>query len=446
VIVRRFLSWARIAPACARADATSALARAYLFAGMEEGERYEAEIALTVMLDDPSPLVRRALAEAIASAAEAPRHLLNGLIAQGGEAAAIVLKRTLLLSEAELVDAAALGAERAQVAIACRDGLPATVAAALAEVGSLAACIHLVLNPSAEVAEPALLRLLERFGENARLREALLTRPDLPARLRQRLMAMVSEALRVFVTERGWLSPERAGLLARDAEHRGALTLACDERLGLGEVVACLKEAGRLTPAFVVHALLAGQGELVAASLADLGATPYVKVAAFLREDRPAPLRAVLKRAGIPDWLAPVFPIALAELRAAAVTGAGATASTPLRVALRRILARLQGMQGREAGQLIAYLRGFEAETARHEAREVADAMITLDEEDMLAAERHSQDLEPQDLDAQHLDPHQIAFEASIGEALRLEESELRALDATRGPVDIDAVAVARAA
>src|SRR5260370_10430043 len=119
---------------------------------MDEAERYEAEIALTVMLDDPSPLVHRALAEAIASAAEAPRHLLTGLVAQGGEAAALVLGRTRLLSEAELVDAAALGAEKAQIAIARRDALPATVAAALAEICSLAACAALVPDPPATAA------------------------------------------------------------------------------------------------------------------------------------------------------------------------------------------------------------------------------------------------------------------------------------------------------
>ncbi|MBV9135685.1 MAG: DUF2336 domain-containing protein, partial [Hyphomicrobiales bacterium] len=137
MIVRRFLAWARIAPACARADATSALARAFLFTPMDAEQRYEAEIALTVMLDDPSPRVHHALAQALAGAVEAPRQLITGLVALGGEAAAIVLERTQLLSRAELVDAAALGSERAQIAIANREALPTPVAAALAEVASL---------------------------------------------------------------------------------------------------------------------------------------------------------------------------------------------------------------------------------------------------------------------------------------------------------------------
>jgi hypothetical protein len=325
-----------------------------------------------------------------------------------------------------------IGAERAQIAIARRGALPATVAAALAEVGSLAACISLAANRSAEVTETALLRLLERHGKDAELRETLLSRGDLPARLRERLMAMVSEALKSFVIERGWLSPERAERLAHDAERRGALSLACDERLGLVEVVTCLKEGGRLTPAFVVHALLLGELDLVAASLADLGNTPVAKVAAFLRENRAAPLRAVLKRAGIPNWLAPIFPMALTELRAAAIAAAGAAAATPLRVALRRILDRLgeesRNESAEETGRLIAYLRTLEAETARDEARTLAEAMITLDQE----------------LRELALPELASAANADARPELELEAYELEPFESA--PVDLDAVAVARAA
>jgi uncharacterized protein (DUF2336 family) len=423
VIVRRFLAWARIAPACARADATSALARAYLFSAITPEERYEAEIALTVMLDDPSPLVHRAMAEAVAIAAEAPRHLITSLVALGGEAACIVLRRTRLLSEAELVDATALGSEKAQIAIAEREALPATVAAALAEVGSFAACMALVANRGALVIEASLLRLLERFGERAELREALLRRDELTARVRERLMTMVSGVLRNFVVERGWLDAERATAISKSAEERGTLALASDPRLDLQEIVACLREGGRLTSAFIVHALLRGRIELVAAMLADLAGTPQAKVAAFLRENRRAPLLALLKRAGMPEWLAPVFPLALGETRIAAIEGVDAAASTPLRLALGRILARLEGIEGEGCRRLVSYLRGLEAEAVRGEARELAGAMIALDEAE--AANAAATD-------------RASLMAGGTPEMLDLEDRP--------APVDLDAVAVARAA
>jgi uncharacterized protein (DUF2336 family) len=424
MIARRFLAWARIAPACARADATSALARAYLFASMEAEDRYEAEVALTVMLDDPSPLVHRALAEAIASAADAPHHLITGLVRLGGEAAALVLSRSGLLCEAELVDAAAVGDERAQTAIAEREALPSTVCAAMAEVGSLAACTALAGNRSADISEPAFLRMLERFGDDANMREALLRRGELPVRARERLTTLTAGVLEILAVERGWLSPQRAAILSRDAQVRAVLTLAADPGLDPGELVTCLREKGRLTPAFVIQALLRGEIDMLTAALADLSGTPFGKVAAFLRQQKPAPLTALLKRAGIPDWLAPLFPVALAELRLAAIASAGATAATPLRVALRRIVARLQGVPSEYTHRIVSYLRGVEVEAAREEAKALAEVMISLDEDEIAAEQRRLLELD-----------HDLS-----------EQEQVIEIEAEPAPIDLDVVAVARAA
>src|SRR5215470_15747424 len=73
MIVRQFLQWVRQAPAGERAEATSALARAYLYSDLSADDRAAAEGAMIMLLDDASPLVRRAMAEAFASAEDAHR-------------------------------------------------------------------------------------------------------------------------------------------------------------------------------------------------------------------------------------------------------------------------------------------------------------------------------------------------------------------------------------
>ena len=87
-IVRRFLAWAQSADAAARAEAASALARAYLFSDLTAPVRAEATLAMNALLDDPSVLVRRALAEALCRSCEAPRALVLALAADEPEAAA----------------------------------------------------------------------------------------------------------------------------------------------------------------------------------------------------------------------------------------------------------------------------------------------------------------------------------------------------------------------
>ena len=87
MIIRQFLLWARTAPPGQRAEAVGALARAYLYSELSPDDRWEAETAMTALLDDPSPLVRRALAEAFANAPEAPRHLVVALANDQSDAA-----------------------------------------------------------------------------------------------------------------------------------------------------------------------------------------------------------------------------------------------------------------------------------------------------------------------------------------------------------------------
>ena len=88
MIVRQFLHWVRTASAADRADATTALARSYLYSDLSPDDRAAAEGALLMQLDDPSPLVREALAQALAFSENAPPPVILGLAADQPEVAA----------------------------------------------------------------------------------------------------------------------------------------------------------------------------------------------------------------------------------------------------------------------------------------------------------------------------------------------------------------------
>ena len=103
MIVRQFINWVRSAPAGERADATSALARAYLYSDLSEDDRIAAEGAMTMLLDDPSPLVRQALADALAPSAKAPATLIIALAADQPDVASGVLEFSPLLIDADLL-------------------------------------------------------------------------------------------------------------------------------------------------------------------------------------------------------------------------------------------------------------------------------------------------------------------------------------------------------
>src|SRR3978361_500926 len=79
MIVRQFLQWVRSAPPGERAEATSALARAYLHSDLSHDDLAAAEGAMIMMLDDPSPLVRRAMSDVFASSQKAPPVVVSAL-------------------------------------------------------------------------------------------------------------------------------------------------------------------------------------------------------------------------------------------------------------------------------------------------------------------------------------------------------------------------------
>src|ERR1700722_17688240 len=136
MIVRQFISWIKTAPAGERAEATRALARAWLISDLSEDDRAAAEGALLMLLDDPSPLVRRAMAEVFAHSQEAPAAIVQALALDQPSVALPILEYSPLLIDADLVDIAATGNGETQCAIARRINLPPSVCAAIAEVGT----------------------------------------------------------------------------------------------------------------------------------------------------------------------------------------------------------------------------------------------------------------------------------------------------------------------
>ena len=120
MIVRQFLHWVRTAPAGERAEATGALARAFLYSDLSPEDRAAVEGAMITLIDDPSPLVRQALADTLAASPDAPHAVVHALASDQADIAAVVLARSPLFIDAELVDFVATGDCPLQAAIAAR--------------------------------------------------------------------------------------------------------------------------------------------------------------------------------------------------------------------------------------------------------------------------------------------------------------------------------------
>lgn len=378
MIVRKFLAWAPSAPPAQRAAAAGALAHAFVAGELQPQEESEAEMALTSLLEDPYPIVRQALANELAMAPNAPHHLVLALANDQSEIAAPVLGHSPRLTDADLIDCAAIGNAVSQAAIALRPRLSPPVAAALAEVGEREAVIALTLNEGAELPVFSLARIVARFGEDGETREALLARPDLPVALRARLVEAAARALSRFVVAREWLSDERAQRAAREAREKATIMLAAqasEEVDGPLMLVRHLREQGHLTAGLVLRALLSGNRDLFETALAELSGVGRDRVAGHVTNWKGAGFAALFTRAGLPDALLPAFRAAVAAQDEFGFSANAAEASRLSRIMIERVLTACEREGAESLAPVMSLLRRFEAEAAREDARELSETV-----------------------------------------------------------------------
>jgi len=380
MIVRQFLQWVRRAPPGERAEATSALARAYLHSDLSPDDRAAAEGAMIMLLDDPSPLVRRALAEVFASSRKAPRVIVHALAADQPDIARPLLARSPLLLEQDLVDLIATSQPEAQMAIAGRAMLPRSLAAAIAEVGSAEACLTLVENPDADIAPFSIDRIVERFGHLAAIRESLLGRDDLPMAIRQALLSKLSQTLAGFVAGRKWMGPEHAECAAREACEKTTVALAAEIPYEeVSALVQHLRQSGQLTAGMILRALLSGNVVLFEEALVELSGVPIERLTSYIHDRNISGFAALYTKAGLPDVAYPAFREAIAAMREGMLVGEHGGVARLKRRMVERVLEACAQERGRDLASLLALLRRFAVEAAREEARMFCNDLVGED-------------------------------------------------------------------
>ena len=382
MIVRQFLSWLRTAPPLDRAEATSALARAYLYSELSEDDRAAAEGAMIMLLDDASPLVRRALAEVFAGCEDAPPAIVHSLACDQADVAVPLLERSPLLLDTDLVEAVATGEPARQAAIASRALLPRAVSAAIAEVGSAESCLVLLENFDAEIVPISLDRIVARYGHLAVIREALLARDDLGPATRQALVAKLSQTLAAFVVSRQWLSEDRARRLARDACEKATVALAADSYDDdVRPLIRHLRESEQLTAGLLLRAVLSGNLALFEEALAELTDLPLSRVSGIVQDGRGGSFRALYDRAGLPASTFILFRDALDAIREDGLWAEPGGTSRLRRSIVERVLTRCESVDLGDVAPLLTLLRRYAAEAAREEARLFCDELVANDAE-----------------------------------------------------------------
>lgn len=378
MIVEQFIQWIITAAPEKRAKATHALARAFLQADFSGEDMDAAEAAMTFLLDDPHRSVRMALADVLAGAQSAPRHIILGLLDDVPEIGALIAARSPVLIDSELVDIVAAREMPLQLAVAGRMPLSVGVAAAIAEVTPIEVCQRLLENPEADILPSTLLRLAERFGDDALLQQLLLEHPHLPIAARQLIVANLSDALCYHAAKESRMDEARAEEISREARERATLTLARDvSERELPTLILHLRDSEQLTTVLMLRAICAGQVMFFIEALALLSGVSKSRVVALLKDNAGKALHTLYTKAGLPEQAYTAFSIAFDVYVEEGAVLDPSDQYRFTRLMIERVIERYRTQHFDGVDELLTMLRRFASETARDAARNYVSLKIS---------------------------------------------------------------------
>lgn len=360
-------TYLRSTHASERAAAAEYLANAVLTAKTPREDRNAAISALTLLAEDPSPIVRAAISAALAGSNRAPLHIVLHLAKDQPSVAAPILLRSPLLTEDDLVELVATLNTRGQAVIARRAGLAAGVTATLCAFGAREAVVELARSDDAEILPSAFRQMVERFGRDAELREILIRHARLPVDCRHRLLAEVGDVLSQSPFVKAMIGPERAARVARDACARSTIALVEGARPAeMSELVGRLREAGHLTTAFVLRCMALGKMEFFVHLIAHLSTVPQDRVRTILVSGRDLAITALFDKAHLAASIHRPLVGAIHVWRAVArgdrIAG--------VREASQAMIDAMGDQNASQAGQIISLLRQVQADAMRSAATE----------------------------------------------------------------------------
>jgi len=371
MIVQHFLRWNQSADVAKRAEGASALARAYLQSdSMDFEERCAADAAMTLLLDDPSPKVRLALAEAVASSRTAPPQIVTALAGDQYEIASLVIARSPLLRDGDLIARVAIAETRIQVLIADRPEVSNSLARALCEYGHPDAIVTLLANHNARVCSQCREMIAERHLDNAAIRGALLADPDLSPVHRLKILRASKEALSASSLVVRVLGEASAKRISGEAASN-ALVLLASGRMddGVLDLISELRASGALTTKLLIRAVCAGKIDFVARVLADLSGQAYERVTSIFVAERENQLRALLEASGLSRTVHSLFAMAIRIWRDVANGRMNIGAQEVTRLVMEKFETEHGAAKDHANDDIVALLRSIYLDMIRQNAR-----------------------------------------------------------------------------
>ncbi len=343
-----------------RAGTAAKLAQEFASGRFSPQELKLAEQIFRVMIKDAEVRVREALSANLKSNSSLPRDIAVTLAQDVDSVSLPMLSFSDVLTADDLVAIIKSQANVSKMeAIAGRKTVDAAVADVLVEQGNEIVVVKLVSNAGAELREPTLHRVIDRFPESESIQTPLVFRQILPITITERLVTEVAEHLRERLLSKHKISEEMALDLVLQTRERATAGLAMGVTdIGLDALVRQLGEHRRLTGSLVLRSLCMGNVRFFEHALSSLAGVPITNTRVLIHDTAGNGLKAVWSKSKLPASMFPAIRAALDVISQTEFDGRDLDAERYSRRIVERILTQYETFGVEFEGDDLEYLLG----------------------------------------------------------------------------------------
>ena len=178
-------------------------------------------------------------------------------------------------------------------------------------------------NDGALISEQTASEMLDIYKNDDLIAESMIARRDLPPKIVEKMITLVSEDMAVKITQRHAVSPDVAIDLATRTRERATLDFIDQSWVSkdLKGLVARIHAEGRLTTSLLIRGICSGQMRFAEHGLARLSGISVQKAVLMIHDGGPFGLKALCVRAGLNENMAQIIRAAVMIYRDLELSG-----------------------------------------------------------------------------------------------------------------------------
>jgi uncharacterized protein (DUF2336 family) len=206
-------------------------------------------------------------------------------------------------------------------------------------------------------------RTIERYSRFETVKAAMVHRSELPVTISERLVALVSDRLKIVLASRHALPADLASDILIEARERATVGLISKNTSAhdTQALVAQLHARGRLSASLVLRALCLGDLRFVEDAMAEIAGISAEKAALLIHDGGPLGLKGLYKKCKFPETMYAAFRVAVDMAHETRFDGSPQNRDRFARLVIERILTKYRDIETADLDYLLAKLNKLKA-------------------------------------------------------------------------------------